>query len=242
MKYNMFKKIFIKLYSFFIFNSKKRKQFRAFHNFNNLNNNKLLFIDKKGNKKTYCNLFSNKNFIVEIYGKNNTILITNPRCLYNSHIYISGNNNNLTINHTDKNISCDFYLVGNNNLINIGKNFSIESGKILCKHLNKRILIGNDCMFSNNITLRTSDSHTIYNIETNDTLNFDEDIIIGNKVWLTQDVTIGKGSIIPDGCVVGTKSFVNKKFEEPNCILAGTPAKVVKNKCSWNREHPCYEK
>ena len=54
-------------------------------------------------------------------------------------------------------------------------------------------------------------------------------IIIGKNVWLGQDVTVLKNSVIGDGCVVGAKSLINKKFED-EVVIAGNPAKIIKHK------------
>ena len=56
-----------------------------------------------------------------------------------------------------------------------------------------------------------------------------EKIEIGKNVWIGQDVTILKGSEIGNGCVVGAKSLVNKKFGD-EIIIAGIPAKKIKEK------------
>ena len=40
---------------------------------------------------------------------------------------------------------------------------------------------------------------------------------------------------IPDNCVVGYKSLVNKIFKENNCIIAGHPATVVRHDITWKK-------
>ena len=37
-----------------------------------------------------------------------------------------------------------------------------------------------------------------------------------------------KGSVIPEGCVVGSMTFVNKQLEVSNCHIAGNPAIIKK--------------
>ena len=37
-----------------------------------------------------------------------------------------------------------------------------------------------------------------------------------------------KGSVIPEGCVVGAMTLINKQFEESNCYIAGNPAIIKK--------------
>lgn len=64
-------------------------------------------------------------------------------------------------------------------------------------------------------------------------INVPKPISIGANVWVGEHTSIMKGSVIPAGCVVGAKSLVTKVFDEPNCVIAGNPAKVVRRHISW---------
>ena len=45
-----------------------------------------------------------------------------------------------------------------------------------------------------------------------------------------------KGVVIPSNSVVGTNALVTKKFDKENIIIAGTPAKIIKQDIIWDRE------
>ena len=49
---------------------------------------------------------------------------------------------------------------------------------------------------------------------------------------------IAKGAKVNDGSVVGFGSIVNKKFEEKNILIAGAPAKKMKENIDWAIETP----
>lgn len=66
-----------------------------------------------------------------------------------------------------------------------------------------------------------------------DNTNNDTSISIGNHVWIGCRSTILKGSDIPDGCVVGANSNVVSQFSLENSVLAGNPARNIKNGISW---------
>ena len=90
-------------------------------------------------------------------------------------------------------------------------------------------------MFSNNIHIRSSDSHPIVDNETGEIINKDKEVKIGNHVWLAANCKILKGCVIEDGAVVGAHSIVTKQVPS-NTIVAGNPARVVKNNITWKRQ------
>lgn len=90
-------------------------------------------------------------------------------------------------------------------------------------------------MFSYNIELRTGDSHSIIDLETNKRINFAEDIVIGNYVWIGAHCIILKGVEIGDNCIVGTNSIITKSICQ-NSLSVGIPAKIVKRNVTWKKE------
>lgn len=100
----------------------------------------------------------------------------------------------------------------------------------------KTISIGHDAMLSFNIEVRTSDAHSLLDLETRKRINPAADVSIGSHVWVGARSTIAKGSVIPDDVVVGQGSLVNKAFSESHCIIAGTPAKMLRRGITWDRQ------
>ena len=54
------------------------------------------------------------------------------------------------------------------------------------------------------------------------------DTIVGNDVWIGQNVTVMPGVHIGDGAIIAANSVVTKDIPE-NMIAVGTPAKVVRS-------------
>lgn len=100
------------------------------------------------------------------------------------------------------------------------------------------IIIGDDCMFSWGVQVRTGDFHSIYSLDTRELLNPNKDVKIGNHVWVGAEVRILKGAIIPDNTVVGTQSIVTRQFKDSNVVIAGVPAGIVRNDIGWSRVRP----
>lgn len=55
-----------------------------------------------------------------------------------------------------------------------------------------------------------------------------EDIVIGEKCWIGMNAVIMPGVVLGDHTVVGAGAVVTKSFPEGWCVLAGTPAKIIK--------------
>ena len=129
-----------------------------------------------------------------------------------------------------------FWIQGNNISIIIGEGSSFVFGIHFCAQQdNCRITIGKDCQFSNTITLRTSDSHPIYDLNTNKRVNSPKSITIGDHVWIAPQSLILKGVNIGNGSIIGSHSVVTHNVPA-NVLAVGMPAKVVKENVYWTRE------
>lgn len=174
------------------------------------------------------------------YGNNNTITD-----LSNSGISVCifGNNNKVFI---DKGINCfkGSIFIGtrdcpaDNCSVEIGANATSNGIIIRLLEDNSKVKIGKDCMFSSNIHIDCTDTHSVYDIITGNLINQGKSINIGNHVWIGKNVTICKNTSIADNCVVGTGAIVTKEFVKSNCIIAGVPAKIIKENTNWSRLRP----
>lgn len=91
---------------------------------------------------------------------------------------------------------------------------------------------------SDNIHIWGSDTHTITDAS-GKIINWGKFVEIGSHVWIGTGVTILKNTKIPSGTIVGAHSVVSGcKIKEENCIIAGSPAKVVKTNVIWHVERP----
>ena len=201
-------------------------------------NNKILIHKADGSVKKNSKI---KGLDIKFKGSNSTIELYEPydfvnckiRCKSNNYIKIGPTKHQIqNFNITRINPYCK---------VIIGKDFSIGGGNaILDDEPGLDLIIGDNCMFSTGILIRVSDGHTILNKTSGKPINAPVSpggIEIGNRVWLGTDVCILKNVKIPDDTVVGIRSVVTKSFEEPNTIIAGIPAKVVKRNIIWDRRN-----
>lgn len=56
---------------------------------------------------------------------------------------------------------------------------------------------------------------------------------IGNHVWICSKADILKGAGSGDNCVIGYRSLLTKMYKNNNVLLAGHPAKIIKENIDW---------
>lgn len=171
----------------------------------------------------------------DISGRNNVIIVGPKARLFNCKIKIIGDGNKLEIKGGSTIISnTSFWMQHGPNEIIIGHDSTIEGGHLAAIEGTK-ITVGNDCMFSSDIEIRTGDSHSIINTVTDKRINPSADVLIGNHVWLTAHVRVMKGAVLPDNSIVGNSAIVTNKFDKENSVYAGIPAKHIKDNINWDR-------
>lgn len=186
-----------------------------------------------GNRNSFMCYGILKKTKIRIKGNGNKIIIGELSRVINSNIEINGNDNTIIIGDRSLIVDGEFFIEDDLGTIEIGKDTNICGKTHLACIEGRNINIGNDCLFSANITFRTGDSHSIINCETKQRINQSKNISIGNHVWIGNQVTILKGVNILDHTIIGTGSLVTKSCGLEGVILAGNPAKIVKTDITW---------
>jgi acetyltransferase-like isoleucine patch superfamily enzyme len=185
------------------------------------------------------NIIINKGVInkikYNIIGDNNTIEIMQGAYLSNTTIYMRGNNHKLIIRENCHFKGGEIWFEDHHCQIDFGRDTTVESAHIAVTEPNRRIIIGDDCMFSSNIEFRTGDSHSIIDNESRKRINLGQDILIGNHVWIGAHAIILKGVVVGNNSIIGTNSLVTGSIPH-NCIAAGIPSKTIRNNIDWIRE------
>lgn len=120
--------------------------------------------------------------------------------------------------------------------VNLGKGLTVtEKCYISCAERTK-IVVGEDCMFASFNQLRTDDAHPIFDLYTKKRINVSKSITIGSHVWLGYESVVLGGSEIGSGSVVGMRSLLKDVFPT-HSLIAGTPAKIIRDNIAWERTH-----
>jgi acetyltransferase-like isoleucine patch superfamily enzyme len=104
--------------------------------------------------------------------------------------------------------------------IKLGNHIYFNAGIVSATN---RIEIGDDVIISEAVLII---DHNGYGLDGNPAV--DKPVKIGNHVWIGMRATILKGVTVGDNSIVGAASVVTKDVE-PNTIVAGNPAKKIRN-------------
>ncbi|MEQ6334251.1 hypothetical protein [Sphingobium sp. MK2] len=120
-----------------------------------------------------------------------------------------------------------------NSVVVIGSHTTWEGGVIFSESGNI-VAIGNDCMASSGVMIRTTDGHAIFDAKTRKPLNMAKDVFVGHHVWLGNSSRIHKGAKIGSGTVLGQSSIASAALKS-NAIYAGAPARKIRDDIAWSR-------
>lgn len=121
------------------------------------------------------------------------------------------------------------FYVGPARTLFIGSRTCISSNVKILAH--ESISIGRDCMIADGVQIFSGDGHPVF--KDGKRVNPDKTVTIGDNVWIGLNAIILKGVNIGRGAIVASGAVVSKDVP-PNSIVAGNPAKVIKEDISWS--------
>lgn len=209
------------------------------------NDNNLVYPTNKQNKH-------NIKFNIADTGTNNRIYI-GDNSKGSAKISFSGNNSIIRIGSNVVLKDVDIRIKFKNGLVQIGDNTRIyDNTKIISgtglggcmasDDVNK-IIIGQNCLISEDVVFRNTDSHPIFSID-GDVLNtpikgitVENNIWIGHRASILKNVTIGSGSIIALGAVISRNVPKNNVARGNPMILTALAGKYWKINCNKNTKY-----
>lgn len=113
--------------------------------------------------------------------------------------------------------------------LSLGKHSAIGGGSMLL--CNNRITIGDYVQFAFRCVCCDTDYHYISaNNKVNDCK---ATVVIGDRTWIGNNCSIGKGTVLPSSSILASRSMTNKDYSqfEPGSLFVGTPARCFKTGC-----------
>lgn len=120
--------------------------------------------------------------------------------------------------------------------LEMGEKCTMVKDGFISAEYDSPVNIGNDCMFSWPVHVRSNNSHALIDISErqNTSVTKKHYVNIGNHVWIGARSMILFNSDIGSGSVIGASSVVKGEIPQ-NCVAAGNPAKVLRTNYSWER-------
>ena len=209
--------------------------------------NKLIKFSKDCGSQPLVFIF--RYFYFKIQGKqliaDNRVIINNLRNLTtNAEVKIGIDNTGFATKHdrTFLNLNGKLIFEGNftigkgcrfdiseNGIVQVGKNgYIIGFSDFIISH---GLKIGDNCAISWGCQFLDNDFHE-FDYEGRKTTTNNE-IVIGDNVWIGCKVSVYKGVKIANGCVIAANSVIKSSFTDENVLIAGNPAKIIKQNISW---------
>lgn len=183
----------------------------------------------EGNQiRTNCSYL--RKSIIKVDGDNNTINLENS-FFSGLKVNVYGSNNTVIIEENCIINDLELWIEDNDNTILIGSCAKVNGYTHIACIEGCEVSIGSNSLFSEGITIRVGDSHSI--ISEGKRINASESVSIGNHVWIGNGATILKGVNIGSDSIIGTGAIVTKNVPN-NCAVAGNPAKVIKSNVTWD--------
>lgn len=112
----------------------------------------------------------------------------------------------------------------------IGKNSYINANSYLHAGNNSKIIIGENCLISYNVHIRTvehvHDPNSCVNIIQQGLI--ERDVRIGNNVWIGYGAQILSGVTIGNNVIIGAGAVVTKDITD-NSVVVGVPGRKIKS-------------
>ncbi|MBB6671467.1 acyltransferase [Cohnella nanjingensis] len=118
-----------------------------------------------------------------------------------------------------------FYLDSEEAVVEIGDHtFLNRRSEVMCK---RHVKIGSHCAISWDVTITDTDYHALEGSEKTRPVTIGDHVWIGSRATILKGVTIGAGAVVAAGAVVS-------KDVPPRALVAGVPARIVRENVSWS--------
>ena len=165
-------------------------------------------------------------------------LIIGNNCVFKPSSCVLETNSTLIIGNNVKIYGLNIY-INSYSKVYIGDFTTMQTGRLRTGR-NQEIIIGKDCMFSWDITFLAHDGHLIWTTNgaciNNTNGKCRKSIILGDHIWIGGETVILPNTKIGNGTICGYRSLIKGSFPN-NCIICGTPAKILKKNIVWSRQN-----
>ena len=200
-----------------------------------LGNNRIVRKGSRGGDYLHINEAIFVKSGIKITGKGNVIEVGKMSVIKNCSITIIGSGCYIRIGNNCRFNNLNIWVEDKGSSLNIGDNCRNYGFTHIASTEGTNISVGKDCLLSNQIVIRSGDSHSIIDLATCNRINKAQDVIVEDHTWIGNDVKILKGAHIGSGSVIATGAIVTSGNYPPNSIIGGI-GKVLKQGITWSPE------
>lgn len=168
-----------------------------------------------------------------VRGRGSFVLLGDSASLNGTRLHIDGEGSVILVGPGCRLKGVTVRLSGAGCILAIGAGTSWESGTCISNY-GRAIMIGDDCMISNDVMIRSADGHSVWDARTRQRISLPADVCIEPHVWIGNGSRVSKGARIGTGCVVGQMSLVTGILK-PRCVYGGVPARLLREDVEWSR-------
>jgi acetyltransferase-like isoleucine patch superfamily enzyme len=164
------------------------------------------------------------------------IIVFSEKCTAIGTVYLRGSGNIAIIVGPDHGTTpLHLHFHANEQLFFWGKGATSNTSTFEMAYDRTNVLVGEWCMFSASIIVRTGDEHAIFDVMSGRMVNPGKDVIFEPHVWVGYGASVMKGVTVGFGSIIGAHSVVTDNVPRKS-VVAGVPAKVIRQNVSWTRQ------
>lgn len=177
--------------------------------------------------------------VIDVAGDANLIEIGDGTRIRNARIFVRGDHHTIRIG---RNCLLDgggsrwnIWMEDGRCTLRIGDSTTMDDVHLALTEEGSVLSIGEDCMLSSDIDVRTGDSHALLSAASLERLNPARDVVIGDHVWIAAHCILLKGSAIPENSVVAAGSVVSRRYRTGGVVIGGNPSTQLMAGITWSR-------
>ena len=169
---------------------------------------------------------------LELSGPGHTLIVEAGARLWDVTLRLIGENHTCVIGAGARLRGGHFLLEDSGGRLEIGAETTMFAPMVVVSE-GGSIRVGRQCLVAYGLDLRNSDGHSVLDAATRERVNPPADTTIADHVWLGNNCQVLKGVTVGTHSIAAARSVITKSVP-PHTLVAGVPAKVIREGVDWD--------